>query len=67
MQYSEDSETGEGHRKRFLVSREDEESEMGTLGLMIKKKKKSKGWKDQDASGSHVPEVTCLQVRRFKK
>ena len=56
VQYSEDSEAGDGQRKRFRVSREEEETEAGS-GVKVKKKKK-KSWTDQEPSTSHALEVT---------
>lgn len=63
VQYSEDSEAGEGHRKRFRVSREEEETEAGSGGVKVKKKKKKKSWNDQEPSTSHALEVSHLEVR----
>ena len=57
VQYSEDSEAGDGQRKRFRVSREEEETEAGSGGVKVKKKKK-KSWTDQEPSTSHALEVT---------
>lgn len=63
VQYSEDSEAGEGQRKRFRVSREDEETEAGSGGGKVKKKKKKKkSWNDQEPSTSHALEVSHLEV-----
>lgn len=56
VQYSEDSETGDGQRKRFRLSREEEEMEAG-IGDVKKKKKKSRP--DQEPSTSHTLEVGC--------
>lgn len=58
MQYSEDSETGDGQRKRFRLSREEDELEAG-IGEK-KKKKKKKSWADQEPSTSHTLEVYCI-------
>lgn len=52
VQYSEDSEAGEGQRKRFRLSRDDTETGTGE-----KKKKKKKSWNDQESSSAHVLEV----------
>lgn len=62
MQYSEDSEAGEGQRKKFRVSREEEETEAGSGGVKMKKKKKKKSWNDQEPSTSHPLEVSSLEV-----
>ncbi|CAB1452304.1 unnamed protein product [Pleuronectes platessa] len=66
VQYSEDSEAGEGQRKRFCVSREEEETEAGSGGVQVKKKKKKKkkkkSWTDQEPSTSHALEV--LKAKR---
>lgn len=63
MQYSEDSEAGEGQRKKFRVSREEEETEAGSgVVKMKKKKKKKKSWNDQEPSTSHSLEVSCSEV-----
>ncbi|XP_031734102.1 trinucleotide repeat-containing gene 18 protein [Anarrhichthys ocellatus] len=63
VQYSEDSEAGDGQRKRFRVSREEEETEAGSGGVkMKKKKKKKKSWNDEEPSTSHGLEV--LKVKR---
>lgn len=57
MQYSEDSETGDGQRKRFRLSREEElEAGIGDK----KKKKKKKSWADQEPSTNHSLEVHCI-------
>lgn len=62
MQYSEDSEAGEGHRKKFRVCREEEETEAGSGGVKVKKKKKKKSsWNDQEPSTSHALEVICSE------
>lgn len=61
MQYSEDSEAGDGQRKRFRVSREEEETEAGSGGVKMKKKKK-KSWNDEEPSTSHGLEVGLSQV-----
>lgn len=59
VQYSDDSENGEGQRKRFRLSREEEATETGSGGVMQKKKKKKKkSWIDQELSSSHPLEVT---------
>lgn len=58
VQYSEDSEAGEGQRKRFRMSKEDEEMEASS-GVKMKKKKK-KSWKDQETS-------TSLEVLKAKR
>lgn len=63
MQYSEDSETGDGQRKRFRLSREDDEAEAG-IGDK-KKKKKKKSWADQEPSTSHTLEVASLDSIRY--
>lgn len=55
--YSEDSETGDGQRKRFRLSREEEELE---AGIGEKKKKKKKSWAEQEPSTSHTLEVCCI-------
>lgn len=65
VQYSEDSEAGEGQRKKFRVSREEEESEAGSGGLKVKKKKKKKSWNDTEPSTSHPLEVGYLEVYFF--
>lgn len=57
VQYSEDSETGDGQRKRFRLSREEEEMEAG-IGD-VKKKKKKKSRPDQEPCTSHSLEVGC--------
>lgn len=57
VQYSEDSETGDGQRKRFRLSREEEELEAG-IG---DKKKKKKSWADQEPSTSHTLEVYNIE------
>ncbi|KAK5856620.1 hypothetical protein PBY51_008203 [Eleginops maclovinus] len=60
VQYSEDSEAGEGQRKRFRVSREEEDPEAAASGgvkIKKKKKKKKKSWNDQEPSTSHSLEV----------
>lgn len=64
VQYSEDSEAGEGQRKRFRgVSKEEEEMEAGSGGVKVKKKKKKKkSWNDQEPSTSHALEVSHLEV-----
>lgn len=62
VQYSEDSEAGEGQRKKFRVSREEEETEAGSGGLKVKKKKKKKSWNDTEPSTSHPLEV--LKAKR---
>uniref|UniRef100_A0A3Q4GAE1 Trinucleotide repeat containing 18 n=1 Tax=Neolamprologus brichardi TaxID=32507 RepID=A0A3Q4GAE1_NEOBR len=64
VQYSEDSEAGEGQRKKFRVSREEEETEAGSGGLKVKKKKK-KSWNDTEPSTSHPLEVGYLEVHFF--
>lgn len=56
MQYSEDSEAGEGQRKKFRVCRDEEETEAGSGAVKVKKKKK-KSWNDQGPSTSHPLEV----------
>lgn len=58
MQYSEDSETGDGQRKRFRLSREEELE--GGIGDK-KKKKRKKSWADQDPSTSRTLEVRPLE------
>lgn len=65
MQYSEDSETGEGQRKRFRLSRDDEEMEAAGAKVKKKKKKKKKSWADQEPSASHSLEVGGSDVRLF--
>ncbi|XP_037544799.1 trinucleotide repeat-containing gene 18 protein [Nematolebias whitei] len=61
--YSEDSEAGEGQRKRFRGSRDEEEMETGSAGLKAKKKKKKKIiWNEQEPSSSHSLEV--LKAKR---
>lgn len=62
MVYSEDSETGDGQRKRFRLSRE-EEMEAG-IGD-VKKKKKKKSRPDQEPSTSHTLEVGCRHLLPF--
>lgn len=64
VQYSEDSEAGEGQKKRFRVSRgEEEETEAGSGGVKVKKKKKKKkSWNDQEPSTSHSLEVGLLEM-----
>lgn len=60
MQYSEDSEAGDGQRKRFRLSREEEETEAGIREVkMKKKKKKKKSWNDKEPSTSHALDVSC--------
>lgn len=62
MQYSEDSEAGDGQRKRFRLSREEEETEAGIGEVKVKKKKKKKkSWNDQEPSTSHALEVSYLE------
>ncbi|KAF5899275.1 trinucleotide repeat-containing 18 protein isoform X1, partial [Clarias magur] len=57
LQYSEDSESGEVLRKRFRSStREEEEEEDMDVGI-LKAKKRSKSWNDQEASSSYSHEV----------
>lgn len=58
VQYSEDSETGDGQRKRFRLSRDEEEMDAG-IGDK-KKKKKKKSWADQEQSTSQALEVGCI-------
>lgn len=61
VQYSEDSETGDGQRKRFRLSREEEDVEAAIGEVkMKKKKKKKKSWNDQEPSTSHALEVGCM-------
>ncbi|TNN47649.1 Trinucleotide repeat-containing gene 18 protein [Liparis tanakae] len=64
LQYSEDSEAGDGQKKKFRVSREEEEMEAGSGGVKMKKKKKKKkkSWNDSEPSTSHGLEV--LKVKR---
>lgn len=62
VQYSEDSEAGEGQRKRFCLSRDEEDTETGTGGVKKKKKKKKKSWSDQEPSSTHALEVGSLFV-----
>lgn len=57
LQYSEDSEAGDGQKKRFRVSREEEEMEAANSVKIKKKKKKKKSWNDQEPSTSHALEV----------
>lgn len=57
VQYSEDSETGDGQRKRFRLSREEEEMEAG-IGD-VKKRRKKKSRPDQEPCTSHTLEVGC--------
>lgn len=59
VQYSEDSETGDGQRKRFRLSRDEEELE-AAIGEK-KKKKKKKSWADQEPSTSHTLEVYNIE------
>lgn len=62
MQYSEDSEAGDGQRKKFRVSRDDEETEAGSGGGKVKKKKKKKkSWADQEPTTSHALEVNLFK------
>lgn len=66
VQYSEDSEAGDGQRKRFRLSREEEETEAGSGGVKVKKKKKKKkSWNDQEPSTSHALEVSHLEGHVF--
>uniref|UniRef100_A0A1A8VAS8 Trinucleotide repeat containing 18 n=1 Tax=Nothobranchius furzeri TaxID=105023 RepID=A0A1A8VAS8_NOTFU len=60
VQYSEDSEAGEGQRKRFRVSRGEDEMETGSAGL--KKRKNKKSWNDQESPSSH-----CLEMLKVKR
>lgn len=63
VQYSEDSEAGDGQRKRFRICREEEETEAGSGSVKVKKKKKKKkSWNDQEPSTSHALEV--LKAKR---
>lgn len=61
VQYSEDSEAGEGQRKRFRVSREEEEMDSVNGDVKMKKKKK-KNWTEQEPSSSHTLEVSHSDV-----
>lgn len=63
VQYSEDSEAGDGQRKRFRLSREEEEMEAGIGEVKVKKKKKKKSWNDQEPSTSHALEVSYSEGR----
>lgn len=63
VQYSEDSEAGDGQRKRFRLSREEEEMEAGIGEVKVKKKKKKKSWNDQEPSTSHALEVSYAERR----
>lgn len=63
MQYSEDSEAGDGQRKRFRLSRDEEEIEAGIGEVKVKKKKKKKSWNDQEPSTSHALEVSYSERR----
>lgn len=66
VQYSEDSEAGDGQRKRFRLSREEEETDAGTGEVKVKKKKKKKkSWNDQEPSTSHALEVGHLEWHAF--
>lgn len=67
VQYSDDSEAGDGQRKKFRLSREEEETEAGSGGVMVKKKKKKKkkSWNDSEPSTSHGLEVVILACACF--
>lgn len=59
VQYSEDSEAGDVQRKRFRLSREEEETEAGIREVKVKKKKKKKkSWNDKEPSTSHALDVS---------
>lgn len=59
VQYSEDSEAGDGQRKRFRLSQEEEETEAGIREAKVKKKKKKKkSWNDKEPSTSHALDVS---------
>lgn len=64
MQYSEDSEAGDAQRKRFRISREEEDAETGDGGLKVKKKKKKKkkNWSEQEPSSSRALEVSLCNL-----
>lgn len=60
-QYSEDSESGEVLRKRFCSStREEDDDEDMEVGI-LKAKKRSKSWNEQEASSSYSHEV-CTYI-----
>ncbi|KAG7281181.1 hypothetical protein CRUP_032884 [Coryphaenoides rupestris] len=63
-QYSEDSEAGDGQRKRFRLSQEVDERDGGGGGggVKLKKKKKKSVWSDAEPSGSASLEV--LKAKR---
>ncbi|KAL6103290.1 tnrc18 [Pungitius sinensis] len=62
VQYSDDSEAGDGQRKRFRLSREEEEVGSGGVKVKKKKKKKNKSWNDAEPSTSHGLEVKRAHV-----
>ncbi|XP_060799022.1 trinucleotide repeat-containing gene 18 protein isoform X3 [Neoarius graeffei] len=57
-QYSEDSESGEVLRKRFCSSTREEDDEEDMEVGILKAKKRSKSWNEQEASSSYSHEVS---------